>query len=108
MPDYTSTQLMELRRSIAALRDELAKYKKAQPAATQTASTKPAPIFNPEEQRTLARFGLEPGQLRGLAALSDIYKGVTLRNKLVDQALSGKINTPAPSVLSKEELAPYA
>jgi len=47
--------------------------------------------YSPQERRQFARHGMDPENLRFIQALSRMRQGMNLENKLMSQALSGKL-----------------
>ena len=47
--------------------------------------------YSPQERAQFARFGMDPDNLRFLQTLGSMRQGMNLENKLLSQAMSGKL-----------------
>ena len=65
------------------------------------------PAFTPFEHRMFARHGLDPKRLSFLKTLSGLRKGMDLENRLLGDALGGRLASTL-AVAAKEQLTPYA
>lgn len=78
------------------------------PVETIKGKTKKAPTYTSEEQRSFARYGLDPKRLEFMQTLNDFMQGLRIQSEMQQRAFRGLLGRTGPLVADKPSYEEFA